>query len=298
MNRRDQIIVIGDYTPVQVEKLVEEFHPIFIKSIAELSILDFAQRIEIEGVAFKGHAPLEFNRVKFDLLPNLKIIANFGVGFDGIDIDEATRRGITITNTPDVLNDDVADLAIGMLIALSRNFLSGVDWIKSGEWSKSGELPLNRTISGKKAGIVGLGRIGHAIAERLCGFKIDIHYYSRSKKDLVRDWKFHDDPVSLAAEVDFLFVALVGGQETSQFVSKEVIKALGVDGILINISRGSTVDEKALLDALENKHIRGAALDVFTGEPNINPRFLELKNVFLRKGNFIDTCKLKFVFLA
>ena len=143
-------------------------------------------------------------------------------------------------------------------------------------------MPLNRTISGKKAGIVGLGRIGHAIANRLVGFKMDIHYYSRSQKVLAKDWKFYSDLVSLAAEVDFLFIALVGGHETAKLIDKEVIKALGTDGILINISRGSTVDEEALLDALEKKQLRGAALDVFADEPNISPRFLELKNVFMQ----------------
>ena len=282
MSKKNEIIVIGDYTVTQLEKLSEEFQTIFVNKTDDLRSLSAASRKNIKGVAFKGHRPLEFDAASFDLLPELRIISNFGVGYDGIDIQEAIRRGIKITNTPDVLNDDVADVAIGMLIALSRNFLSGVDWIKSGEWGKSGEMALNRTVSGKKAGIVGLGRIGCTIAHRLSGFKMNIHYYSRSEKSSAKDWKFHSDPISLAEEVDFLFIALVGGQETSQFVSKEVIQALGADGILINISRGSTVDEEALLDALEKKHIRGAALDVFTGEPSINPRFLKLDNVFMQ----------------
>ncbi len=282
MSKKNEIIVIGDYTVAQLEQLSEEFETKVVENTNGLENLSVAAREKIEGVAFKGHRPLEFDAHVLNLLPKLRLISNFGVGYDGIDIQEANRRRIKITNTPDVLNDDVADVAIGMLIALSRNFVKGVDWIKSGEWSKSGEMPLNRTISGKKAGIVGLGRIGHAIGNRLSGFKMDIHYYSRSEKESAKEWKFYEDPVSLAAEVDFLFIALVGGQETSEFVSKEVIEALGVDGILINISRGSTVDEKALLSALEKKQIRGAALDVFTGEPNINPRFLELDNVFLQ----------------
>ena len=282
MSKNNEIIVIGDYTEAQLEKMSKVFQISCIKNADNLEKLSMTVREKIKGVAFKGHRPLEFNQSRFELLPELRIISNFGVGYDGINIEEATRRGIKITNTPDVLNDDVADVAIGMLIALSRNFLKGVHWIKSGEWGKYGEMPLNRTISGKKAGIVGLGRIGHAIADRLAGFKMNIHYYSRSEKKSAKDWKFHNDPVSLAAEVDFLFVALVGGQETLQFVNKEVIESLGADGILINISRGSTVDEEALLNALEKNHIRGAALDVFAGEPNISPRFLELENVFIQ----------------
>ena len=282
MIKKNEIIVIGDYTDIQLEQLSNEFQSTFVKNADDLVNLPMVCREKIQAIAFKGHRPLEFDSFKFELFPKLRIVSNFGVGHDGIDIDEATGRGIKVTNTPDVLNDDVADVAIGMLIALSREFLNGVNWIKSGNWKKSGEMPLNRTISGKRAGIVGLGRIGYAIADRLTGFKMDIQYFSRSKKPTPNDWKFHDNPVSLASEVDFLFVALVGGQETSQFVSKEVIDALGPDGILINISRGSTVDEEALLNALERKKIRGAALDVFAGEPNISPRFLELENVFMQ----------------
>ena len=282
MTKKNEIIVVGDYTDVQLKKLEQEFQPTCVKDVEELVNLPVNYRECIEGVAFKGHRPLEFDSLKFDLLPRLKIIANFGVGYDAIDINEATERKIKVTNTPDVLNDDVADLAIGMLIALSREFLKGVDWIKSKDWSKHGEMPLNRTITGKKAGIVGLGRIGNAIAQRLVGFNMEIHYYSRSKKIIEHDWKYHSDPVSLATEVDFLFVALVGGQETSQFVSKKVLNALGEDGILVNISRGSTVDEDALLNALEKRKIRGAALDVFAGEPCLNPKFLDLDNVFIQ----------------
>ena len=282
MTLKNKILVIGGYTPEQLVKLKNEFEPILLKNADVTSEVPLATRETITAVAFKGHRPLEFDNTKFDLLPELKIISNFGVGYDAIDITEATARGVKVTNTPDVLNDDVADIAVGMLIALSREFSMGVSWVKSGDWAKLGEMPLNRTISGKKAGILGLGRIGGAIAKRLSAFKMDIHYYARSKKNTPESWTYHVDPITLATEVDFLFVALVGGEETSKFASAKVIRALGSDGILINISRGSTVDEDALLEALENKVIRGAALDVFVGEPNINPKFLELDNVFMQ----------------
>jgi lactate dehydrogenase-like 2-hydroxyacid dehydrogenase len=280
MVENNKIIVIGNYTDWQIKKLKQEFDPFFLKTTDDLLDVPNQELEQIQGVAFQGHR--SFDKTKFDLLPNLKIVSNFGVGFDAIDVDEATKRGIKVTNTPDVLNDDVADLAVGMLIALSREFTRGVNWVNSGDWGKFGEMPLNRKISGRKVGILGLGRIGREIADRLVGFKMDIHYHSRTKKETPNDWNYHSDPVSLAREVDFLFVALVGGEKTHKYASKEVIQALGSDGILINISRGSTIDEDALLDALENRKIRGAALDVFIGEPNLNSKFLELENVFLQ----------------
>ena len=280
--KKNTVIVSGDYTPKQVKQLERDFDTIFIENLEKLLEIPLSDRERIKGIAFKGHKPLEFSSKQLDLVPNLGIISNFGVGFDGIDINEATTRGIKVTNTPGVLTDDVADLAVGMLIALSRQFLMGVDWIKSGNWKKFGEMPLNRTISSQKAGVLGLGRIGRAIAQRLSAFSMEIHYYSRSKKPDAMDWKYHSDPVALAAEVDFLFVALVGGEETNKLVSSQVITALGSDGILVNISRGSTVDEDALLLALQSGSIRGAALDVFVGEPNINLKFFDLDNVFLQ----------------
>ena len=280
--KKNKIIVIGDYTRRQADLLKRDFDTFFVKKVEKLVEIPVFERETIQGIAFKGHRPLEFSIKEFELVPHLRVISNFGVGFDSIDIDEATARKIKVTNTPDVLNDDVADIAVGMLIALSREFLMGVDWIKSGNWQKFGEMPLNRTISGRKAGILGLGRIGKTIARRLAAFNIEIHYYSRSEKSFAKSWKYHTDPVALANEVDFLFVSLVGGEETKNMVDRNVISALGSDGILVNISRGSTVDEDALLDALQSKSIRGAALDVFSSEPCLNPKFLDLENVFIQ----------------
>src|SRR5690606_17585291 len=143
-----------------------------------------------------------------------------------------------------------------------------------------GEIALSRKVSGTRAGILGLGRIGREVANRLAAFKIDLHYHSRAPKQ-TPGWTYHADPVSLAASVDSLFVTLVGGRETDGYVSREVIDALGPDGLLVNVSRGSTVDEGALLDALEAGRLRGAALDVYRTEPRIDPRFLALDNVLL-----------------
>jgi lactate dehydrogenase-like 2-hydroxyacid dehydrogenase len=193
----------------------------------------------------------------------------------------ATARGIKVTNTPDVLSDDVADIAVAMLLMQGRRMVQGDAFVRSGRWQAGEEFPLNRKLSGGRAGILGMGRIGREIADRLAAFKMDIHYWARSEKP-TPGWTFHADPVSLARSVDYLIVALVGGPDTRNMVSAEVLSALGPRGILVNISRGSVVDEAALLDALESGRLGGAGLDVFLNEPRIDPRFLALDTVVLQ----------------
>lgn len=217
-----------------------------------------------------------------DLLPALELVANFGVGFDAIDIAAATARGVRVTNTPDVLNDDVADLTIAMLLAFNRNLTQNEAWLARGDWVAKGDPPLARKLSGARAGIMGLGRIGREIANRLAAFKMEIHYHSRSAKETPEGWIWHARPKDLAAHCDYLVVALVGGKETEGYVSRKVLEAMGTDAVICNISRGSTIDEDAMLEALENGRIRGAALDVFHTEPNLDPRFLNLSNVYLQ----------------
>jgi lactate dehydrogenase-like 2-hydroxyacid dehydrogenase len=187
-----------------------------------------------------------------------------------------------VTNTPDVLNDDVADLAVGMLLSFTRNMAANAAWLARGDWAEKGDPPLARKFSGTRAGIMGLGRIGREIADRLAAFKMEIHYHSRSAKDTPEGWVWHATPKALAEHCDYMVVALVGGKETEGYVSREVIDAMGTDAVIANISRGSTIDEAALLDALEAGRIRGAALDVFRVEPQLDPRFLKLGNVFLQ----------------
>jgi lactate dehydrogenase-like 2-hydroxyacid dehydrogenase len=274
-----ETLALGAYSDADAAALRETFGATFLEGPAELAGLGAAEREAVRAVAFKGHKP--FGATEMDLLPNLAAIANYGVGYDAIDTAAASARGVTVTNTPDVLSDDVADLAVALLLAQGREMFHADRWARSGAWAAQGEYPLNRKISGGRAGIVGLGRIGREIADRLVGFKMDIHYHSRREKD-TPGWTWHPDPVSLAAAVDYLFVALVGGAETRRYVSKDVIAALGPRGVLVNISRGSTVDEAALLDALEQGQIAGAGLDVFDNEPNIDPRFYKLDNVVIQ----------------
>lgn len=236
-------------------------------------------RESIRAFAFKGHSQL--GQSIMDHFPNLGLIANYGVGYDTIDVDYANSKGIRVTNTPDVLTNDVADLAMGMLLALNRDIVGASDWVRSGHWALQGAYPLQRSLSGVAVGIAGLGRIGRAVAQRLQGFETDIHYYSRHEKE-TPGWTYHDDLVSLAAAADVLIVTVTGGPHTVKIISKAVIDALGRDGIIVNCARGSTIDEAALLNALENGGLRGAAADVFNNEPNIDPRFLKLNNVLLQ----------------
>lgn len=271
------ILAIGSYADADRADLGDDVT--FLAALSDIADLPEAERSAVRAVAVKGHAP--YGGAVMDLTPALGLIANFGVGYDAIDVDAATARGIRVTNTPDVLNDDVADLAVGMLLMQVREMRQASDWARSGNWKETGEYRLNRKFSGGRVGILGLGRIGREIADRLAAFKCEIHYWSRSEKE-TPGWTFHADPVALAEAVDYLVVALVGGSETEGFVSKEVLAALGPDGVIVNISRGTTIDEGALLDALEAGEIGGAALDVFRGEPDIDPRFYGIDSVVIQ----------------
>ena len=247
-------------------------------------------REQTRAFAFKGHSTLGADIM--DAFPNLGLVANYGVGYDTIDVSHATSKGIKVTNTPDVLTNDVADLAVGMLLSLNRGISGASDWVTSGQWASAGAYPLQRTLSGTTIGIAGLGRIGRAIGNRLQGFETDIHYYARSQKD-APGWTYHDSLVTLAEQSDIFIVAVSGGADTQKIISAEVISAVGADGLLINIARGSTVDEEALISALQNKQIRGAALDVYNNEPNIDARFAQLDNVLLQPHHSSGTIETR-----
>ena len=213
-------------------------------------------------------------------LPKLELVSVYGVGTDAVDRTYAKLRGIAVTNTPDVLTEDVADIGIGLLLAAARKIPEGDAFVRSGRWA-IGNMGLVTRVWGKRAGIVGMGRIGKALAQRLEAFACDIAYFSRKRRDEV---PFHYEPdlVALARDVDFLLVTVAGGEGTRGLITGEVLAALGPDGIFVNISRGTTVDEAALLNALETRSIKAAGLDVFQNEPRIDPRFLKLDNVVLQ----------------
>ena len=272
-----QVFAIGPYSDTDATALKQEFGATRLPNLAAIADLPADQRRDVVAVAFMGHEP--FDGAVMDQLPGLKGIANFGVGYDAIDVAAASARGIQVTNTPNVLNDDVADLAVAMWIAQARDFEPALANARSGDWGAGVALPLARKASGRKVGVLGMGRIGREIADRLAAFKTEIHYQSRSPKDAPAGWTYHADPVDLARAVDDLIVAVVGGPDTEGFVSAEVIGALGPDGVIVNIARGSVIDENALIAALESGAIRGAALDVFRGEPQIDPRLRALPNL-------------------
>ena len=234
----------------------------------------------IKGIATRGE--LGITQAMLDACPNIEIVSVYGVGYDAVDIAACTARGIHVTNTPDVLTNDVADLGIAMMLAQSRGMIGASEWVHNGSWKTKGLYPLQSRVWGKKVGVLGLGRIGFEVAKRLAGFDLDIAYSDVSAKDYAPDWKFIQDPITLAKHADFLFVTLAASADTPHIVGKDVLDALGPDGMVINISRAANIDEEALLNALESKSVGSAALDVFEGEPALNPRFLALKNVMLQ----------------
>lgn len=245
----------------------------------------------IRGIATRGE--LGASRALIEALPKLEIISVYGVGYDAVDLAAARERGIRVTNTPDVLTKDVADLGIAMMLAQARGVIGAETWVRSGDWAKRGLYPLKSSVTGKRAGVLGLGRIGYEVARRLAAFDMDIAYTDVEVKPFADGWTFVADAVALAERSDFLFVTLAASAATRHIVGPAVIEALGPAGMLINISRASNIDEAALLDALESRRLGSAALDVFEGEPNLNPRFLTLDNVLLQPHHASGTVETR-----
>ncbi len=236
---------------------------------------------EIEAICTGGHTGVKTDAALIGRCPKLKVISNFGVGYDTIDVGTAAKRGIIVTNTPDVLTEEVADTTLGLLIGTVREFYKAEKWLRDGRWNKDGDYRLTPgSLRGRKVGIAGLGRIGKAIATRCEAFGLPISYYGRSKQADV-SYAYYPDLVSLARAVDTLIIATPGGAGTAKMVNAQVLEALGPKGILINIARGSVVDEPALIDALRRGVIMAAGLDVFMNEPNPDPAFLTLDNATL-----------------
>lgn len=252
-----------------------EVIPLHLSPLSDPKLLaDIAPRVR----AIATHGGLGVPAEILAACPAVEIVAIFGVGYDAVDLQACRARGIRVTNTPDVLTEDCADLAVGMLIALARGIVKAEAFAR-GPWRQA-SFPLQRRVSGMRVGILGLGRIGVAVAERLAGFGCDIAYSARS--DRGNGLAFVPDPVDLAARSEALIVTALSNAETRHIVDAKVLQALGPRGFLINISRAACIDEAALLTALETGAIAGAALDVFEGEPNLDPRFLALPNVVLQ----------------
>ena len=221
------------------------------------------------------------------MFPNVKMISIFGVGYDGIDVAAAKERGIQVTHTPDVLTDDVADLAMGLILSIGRRIPQSDKFVRNADWV-SEPFTMTHKVTGTRLGVVGLGRIGQAIAKRAAAFDMTIAYTGRRAKTNA-PFRYYPTASELAANSDYLVVAVPGGDDTKNMINAQVLKALGPKGIVINIARGSVVDQTALIQALKDKSIAGAGLDVFWDEPNIDPQFFKMHNVVLTPHNGSNT---------
>jgi len=278
MKLPQKVIQIGDLPPILEEGLVEHFTTHKFSNPQEAS--DFIDKHGSEIDALVARSVFGADAALMDRLPNIKIIGNFGVGYDQVDLRAAAERDIVVTNTPDVLTECVADLAFGLLISIARQIGTSDRFVRRKAWPGQPVYPLTSSVHKKKLGIVGLGRIGQAIAARGAGFGMEMRYHNRNPIPGLEQ-AYEASLPGLAEWADYLVVAVVGGSGTDKLINAEVLKALGPSGYLINIARGSVVDEPALVRALVNGQIAGAGLDVFVNEPQVPDELLDLDNVVL-----------------
>ncbi len=271
-----------DQSPLEAAYQMHAYHAAADKAVFLAEVGPKIRAIATNGGAGAGPAVIA-------ACPNLEVISIYGVGYDAVDMAACKARGIRVTNTPDVLTDDCADLAMGMVLALARGIVPAAAFARAA-WTK-GSFPLQRRVTGMKAGILGLGRIGLQVAKRLQGFDMDIAYCGRSPRDV--PYTYIADPVALAARSDVVIVTALANAQTRHIVNAQVLQALGPKGLLVNISRAPNIDEEALLNALETGALGGAALDVFEGEPHLNPRFLALSNVLLQPHHASGTVETR-----
>lgn len=238
--------------------------------------------LDAQGAEFTGVVTTAAIGLKGEViaaLPNLQVISSFGVGFDALDIDAAKARGVPVGYTPGVLNDCVADMAFALMLDVSRNIAASDRFVRRGEWPKA-RFALGSRVSGKRLGIVGMGRIGHAVAERAAGFRMEVGYHNRRPAEGCA-LSYFESLTALAQWADYLMLTVAGGAGTRHLVNSDVLNALGQSGYLINVARGSVVDEAALIAALAERRIAGAGLDVFEDEPNVPDALMALDNVVL-----------------
>jgi hydroxypyruvate reductase len=273
---KNEIVITAQGHKGTMERLQNEFSAV---KLWEATDRDAALKAaaHMRGLAHFGHSKVDGKLM--DSLPKLEIIANFGVGVDQIDLDAAKKRKIIVTNTPDVLNDCVADCALALVLNTLRKFPQSEGYLRAGNWPTRGPYPLATSVGGKTLGILGLGRIGEAIAKRAQAFGMKIRYHNRNKKNVA--YPYDADPVALAKNSDVLLVVTPGGAGTAKLVNAKVLDALGAQGYLVNVARGSVVDEPVLLRYLQEKKIAGAGLDVFEHEPKVPAEFYSLDNAVL-----------------
>lgn len=275
--KRALLVMGNQILPEQMEVLEQHFDVIRLWKEKDPESVLQSRRTDIVAIASVFFVPV--SRTLIEALPNLEIISQFAVGYDNIDLAAARERGIAVTNTPDIVTDDTADTALALLLALSRRICEADMYVRVGKWL-NGAMPLGWSLSGKTVGIVGMGRIGQAIACRCEAFGMKIHYQGPRKKEGV-PYTYEPDLHKLAEISDYLILSCPGGSETRHMVHDTVLNALGPKGFLINVSRGSVVQEEDLVSALKEKKIAGAGLDVFANEPHVPEDLIKLDNVVL-----------------
>lgn len=275
---KPEILLAGPYPQWDMVDLEDRYvvHKLYEATDREAFVKDVGGNVR--AIATRGE--LGASAELMQSLPKLEVVSVYGVGTDAVNLAHARENGIRVTNTPDVLTEDVADMAIALLLSAARLIPHGDAFVRSGLWGKTA-MPLVTRVSGKRVGVVGMGRIGQALAHRAAGFGCDIRYFSRNPQPKV-SFAREPDLIALASWAEFLIVIVPGGDATKDIINRKVLEALGPEGILINVSRGSTVDEEALITALQHRSIKAAGLDVFYNEPTIDLRFLELDNVVLQ----------------
>jgi len=278
-SKKPDLILVGPQKQVFIERLAPVFdiHPINEAKDRDAFFAGIAGRVCAIAVTYSSEkVDAEF----MSRLPKLEIVSSFGVGYDHVDAKWAGAHGIIVTNTPDVLNEEVADTALGLLLSTVREFPQGERYLRAGKWERKAYPLSQATLRDRTVGMVGMGRIGRAIARRLDAFGVPVVYHSRRPQVGV-SYRHYPDLVAMARDVDVLLVIVPGGAETRNMINAQVLDALGPDGILVNIARGSVVDEPALIAALRDKKIRSAGLDVFANEPRVPKELIEMENVVL-----------------
>jgi lactate dehydrogenase-like 2-hydroxyacid dehydrogenase len=269
-----KVLTLGSMDPAVDAELSKRFEVLRDETLGLENILA-KHGPEIVAIATRGRAPTTAQLL--DRLPKLEIVANFGVGYDSIDVPAAVKRGIMVTNTPDVLNDEMGDFTVGLLLATIRRLPQADRYIRAGRWQPGAEFPLGPSLRARKIGIAGMGRIGKVVAKRLSGFDLPISYCGRREQPGLGH-RYYPDIVSLAKAVDILIVILPGGPQTRHAINADVLAALGPNGVLINVARGSVADEAAVIEALRSGTILAAGLDVFEREPHVPEALLAMDN--------------------
>ncbi len=277
MPEKPHLLQIGSVTDRMRSRFEAEFtvHILFDQPDRAAFLAQMGR--QIEAVATDGHWGVPDDVMA--ALPNLKVVSSYGVGYDAIDADGVAAKGILVAHTPDVLNDEVANTAIMLWLAVSRNLIPADRWVRSGDWEAKGNMPLAQSVQNRTVGIVGFGRIGQTIADRAAMFDARVLYHARSEKDVPQE--YYADLTEMARASDVLICITPGGAATRHLINADVIDALGPDGILINVARGSVVDEAALVTALSEGRLGGAGLDVFEAEPKVPDALKQMDNVVL-----------------